>query len=150
MRAAELQHFVGKEYPPFSADVEKGRLMLFAKAIGSTNKVFTDEAAAAAAGFSALPAPPTLAYSLTMDCGQSFNALEDMKIPLSQCVHGAQGFRHVRPLVAGDTVTGRQRIVSIVEKKGGALLFIDMLIRLENQRGEHVCDLTQTVIVRNS
>jgi acyl dehydratase len=149
MRAADLQHFVGKEYPAFSADVEKGRLRLFAKAIGSANDIMTDEGAARGAGFPALPAPPTLAYSLTMDCGQSFNALEDMKIPLSKCVHGAQGFRYVRPLLAGDTVTGRQKIVSIIEKKGGALLFIDMQIRLENQRGEHVCDLNQTVVVRN-
>jgi acyl dehydratase len=149
MRAADLQHFVGKEYPAFTADVEKGRLRLFAKAIGSTNAIMTDETAARGAGFAALPAPPTLAYSLTMDCGQSFNALEDMKIPLAKCVHGAQGFRYVRPLLAGDTVSGSQKIVSIVEKKGGALLFIDMQIRLENQRGEHVCDLNQTVIVRN-
>ena len=149
MRAAELQEFIGKEYPPFSVDVEKGRLRLFAKAVGSGNSVFTDEAAARKAGFAALPAPPTLPFSLTMDAGQSFNVLEDMKIPLARAVHGGQGFRYVRPILAGDTISGRQKITSVVEKKGGALLFIETLTRLENQRGEHVCDLTSTIIVRN-
>lgn len=149
MRAADLQHFAGKTYPPFSVEVEKGRLRLFAKAIGSTDPIFVDEDAARKAGYVGLPVPPTFPFSLTMDAGQSFNVLADMKVAMERAVHGGQGFRYVRPICAGDTITGQQKVIAIHEKKGGALLFIETEIRLENQRGEHVCDLTSTVIVRN-
>jgi len=49
---------IGHEFPSFTAEVEKGRLKFFAKAIGETNPIYTDEAAALEAGYRALPAPP--------------------------------------------------------------------------------------------
>ena len=50
---------IGHEFTPFTVDVEKGRLKFFAQAIGETNPIYTDETAAQAAGYKALPAPPT-------------------------------------------------------------------------------------------
>ncbi len=38
--------FIGHTFPPYEADVEKGRLKFFAKVIGETNPIYTDEAAA--------------------------------------------------------------------------------------------------------
>ena len=151
VREAQVSYeaYIGKEYPPFTVEVEKGRLLFFAKAVGSDDPVYTDQDAARAAGYPGLPAPPTFAFSITMDAGQSFNVLEDMEIPLPKAVHGAQGFAYHRPIIAGDTISGRQKITNIFEKKGGALLFIETLIELQNQRSEPVCDLTSTIVVRN-
>lgn len=140
--------FIGKEYGAFTVEVEKGRLRLFAKAVGLTDPIHTDEAAAQAAGHASLVAPPTLAYSLTMDAGQSFNVLEDMGVDLPRAVHGGQSFTYHKPIVAGDVITGRQKITDVYEKKGGALLFIETEIGLDNQHGERVCDLHSTVVVR--
>lgn len=144
-----FEEFVGKEYPSFTAEIEKGRIRQFANAIGETNPVFTDEKAAAAAGYASLPAPPTFAFALAMDAGQSFNILEDMNIPVAKAVHGEQGFTYRLPICAGDKITGIQKITNIFEKKGGALLFIEAEIGMVNQDGESVCDLRTTVIVRN-
>ncbi len=141
--------FVGREYAPFEVAVEKGRLRFFAKAIGADDPVYTDEGAARAAGYADLPAPPTFAFSITMDAGQSFNVLEDMEIPLPKAVHGAQGFTYHKPIIAGDVISGQQKISKIYEKKGGALLFIETEIELSNQNGERVCDLHSTIVVRN-
>lgn len=141
--------FIGREYEPFSIEVEKGRLRLFAKAVGIVDPVYTDEAAARDAGYPALPAPPTFAYSITMDAGQSFNVLEDMGVDLSRAVHGGQSFRYYKAICAGDTISGHQEISNISEKKGGALLFIETAFRLSNQHGELVSDLSSTIIVRN-
>jgi acyl dehydratase len=143
------QDFIGKEYPPFSVDVEKGRLRLFSKAVGSDSPIYVDEAAAKAAGFRAIPAPPTFAYTVTMDAGQSFNVLEDMGVDLPKAVHGAQRFEYFAPICAGDTITGQQRVKNVYDKKGGALLFIETEIALQNQLGETVCRLDSTIIVRN-
>lgn len=144
-----FEEFIGKTYPPFAVEVENGRLRLFAKAVGATDPVYTDEAAAAAAGYAALPAPPTYAFSIAMDGGQSFNVLEDMGIPLTKVVHGHQGFDYHRPIVAGDVIGGRQTVRAVYDKKGGALMFIETEINLTNQRGEAVCDLHSTIVVRN-
>lgn len=46
--------------PPHSADVEAGRLRLFARATGETRPEYLDDDAARAAGYRALPAPPTM------------------------------------------------------------------------------------------
>ena len=143
------EEFIGKEYPSFSAEIEKGRLRQFAKAVGESNPVYTDEAAARAAGYASLPAPPTFPFAIAMDAGQSFNILADMGIEMSKAVHGAQGFTYKQAICAGDEITGVQKITNIFEKKGGALLFIEAEIAMVNQDGVGVCDLQTTVIVRN-
>ena len=143
------EEYVGKEYPSFSAAIEKGRIRQFANEIGETNPVYTDEKAASDAGYASLPAPPTFSFSIAMDAGQSFNILEDMEIPMTKAVHGAQGFTYKSPICAGDEITGVQKITNVFEKKGGALLFIEAVIDMVNQNGDSVCELQTTVIVRN-
>ena len=44
------RQFIGHTMPAFEVLVEKGRLRFFAKATGQTDPVYTDEAAARAAG----------------------------------------------------------------------------------------------------
>ena len=58
---------IGHAMPPFSTEVEKGRLRFFAKATGQADPVYTDEGAARAAGYSGLPVPPTFLFCLEMD-----------------------------------------------------------------------------------
>lgn len=140
---------LGKVYPSFTAEIEKGRLRSFAKAIGETDPVYTDEEAARAAGYASLPAPPTFPYCLAMDAGQSFNILADMGVPMTKAVHGAQGFVYKKAICAGDVITGTQTVANIFEKKGGALVFIEALIAMVNQSGDSVCDLQSTIVVRN-
>ena len=143
------QAFINRVYSPFEIAVEAGRLRFFAKATGATDPIYYDDNAARAVGYAGLPAPPTFAYSIAMDAGQSFNVLEDMKIALPTAVHGGQGFVYHRPIIAGDVISGQQKITDIYDKKGGALLFIETEITLKNQNDQPVCDLISTVIVRN-
>ena len=58
---------IGRELAPSVLDVEKGRLRFFAQAIGETDPVYTDETAARAAGYPALPAPPTFLFAAELD-----------------------------------------------------------------------------------
>jgi acyl dehydratase len=141
--------FIGRDYPPFSIPVEKERLLAFARATGVSDPIYTDEEAARRAGFRALPALPTFAYSITMDAGQSFNVLADMGVPMTRAVHGGQGFTFRAPICAGDVITGQQRVKNVYHKKNGALVFVETEIALTNQRAEPVCDLRSTIVVRN-
>ncbi len=140
---------VGKEYPSFTVEVEKHWVRSFAEAIGETNPLYFDEAAARSAGYRSLPAPPTFPFAMIMDANQSFMILDELGIDKRRAMHGEQSFEYHADLCAGDVVTGRQKVVDVYDKKNGALEFLVTETRLENQRGEHVCDLRTTVVVRN-
>ena len=140
---------IGKEYPPFTVEVEKRWVRSFAEAIGETSPVYFDESAAKAAGYRSLPAPPTFPFAMIMECNQSFMLLDELGIDKRRAMHAEQSFVYHADLCAGDTVTGRQKVVDVYDKKNGALEFLVTEIRLDNQRGEHVCDLRTTVVVRN-
>ena len=140
---------IGKEYPPFTAEVEKRWVRSFAEAVGDPDPVYFDESAAKAAGYRSLPAPPTFDFAMIMDRNQSFMILDELGIDKRRAMHGEQSFVYHADLCAGDVITGRQKVLDVYDKKNGALEFLVTETQLQNQRGEHVCDLRTTVVVRN-
>ncbi len=142
--------YIGKEYAPFSIIVDAARIAAFADAIGETSPVYREEVAARAAGYPAIPAPLTFCFSLMMDAEQSFLVHGDMDIPIPKTVHGEQWFNYHAAMFAGDTITGRQKIADMFEKKGGALQFIVTETQMDNQHGARVCDLKTSIVILNS
>jgi acyl dehydratase len=140
---------IGIELPSLTVDVEKGRLRFFAKAIGETDPIYTDEAAARAAGYRSLPAPPTFAFCLEMETPDPFAFYEHMGIELGRVLHGEQGFTYHAPICAGDRLTLKPRIADIYAKKNGALEFVVKETAVTNQDGERVVDLRSIIVVRN-
>ncbi|MDH3995001.1 MAG: MaoC family dehydratase N-terminal domain-containing protein, partial [Gammaproteobacteria bacterium] len=86
------RNLIGHEFPSFTADVEKGRLKFFAKAIGETSPVYTDEAAAREAGYRALPAPPTFTMVLDMEGPEFLPFLDLLDMDIARILHGSQSF----------------------------------------------------------
>lgn len=141
--------FIGRELPLVEAEVEKGRLRFFAKAIGETDPIYTDETAAHAANYRSLPAPPTFAFCLEMDVPEPFAVYAEMGIDFTKVLHGEQNFSYHGPICAGDRLSFRSRIADIYAKKGGALEFIVKETTVTNQNGERVADLRFVLVVRN-
>ena len=141
--------FIGRELPPSTLTLERGRLRFFAQAIGETDPVYTDLDAARAAGYADLPAPPTFLFAAELDSGQSMALLELLQIPLAKLLHGEQGFSYHRPACAGDTITVRPRITAIYDKKGGALEFVVKTAEARNQRDELVAELRTVIVCRH-
>ncbi|WP_198085473.1 MaoC family dehydratase N-terminal domain-containing protein [Variovorax sp. E3] len=141
--------WIGHELPPSVLPIERTRLRFFAKAIGETNPVYTDEAAARNAGYPDLPAPPTFLFAAELDSGASDRLLSDLQIPLSKLLHGEQSFSYHRPACVGDTVTVRSVITDIYDKKNGALEFVVKTSRATNQRGELVAELRAVIVCRH-
>ncbi len=141
--------YIGHRLPAFSAEVEKGRLRFFAKAINQTDPVYTDEAAAQAAGDAGLPVPPTFLFCLEMEAPNPGALRELLDIPIAKILHGEQRFTYHAPCHAGDVLTFEQRITDIYAKKGGLLEFIVRETKVSNQHGQHVADLTGTTVVRH-
>ena len=144
----DTQH-IGHRFTPYSVEVEKGRLKFFAKAIGQTDAVYTDEAAARAAGHPALPVPPTFLFCLEMEAPNPGAIRDLLDMPVPKILHGEQRFDYHAMAYAGDTLTFEQRIDDIYAKKGGLLEFVVRHTRVTNQHGQHIADLTGTTVVRH-
>jgi len=141
--------YIGHRLAPCSAEVEKGRLKFFAKAIGQTDPVYSDEAAARAAGHPTLPVPPTFLFCLEMEAPDPGALRKLLDMPVPKILHGEQRFVYHAMAYAGDTLTFEQRIADIYNKKGGLLEFVVRETRITNQRGEHVADLHGITVVRH-
>lgn len=143
------RQYIGHRMPAFTVDVEKGRLRFFAKATGQTDPVYTDEAAARAAGYPALPVPPTFLFCLEMESPDPAAIRNLLGMDYRKLLHGEQGFSYHGMAYAGDKLTFEQRIEDIYDKKGGALEFVVRLTRVTNQNGQHIADLRAVTVLRH-
>lgn len=140
---------IGYAPPPILWDVEKGRIAFFAKVVGLTDPIHTDEAAAKAAGFRGIVAPPTFIFGAPGDSGETMKLIETLEIDLGKVLHGEQRFDYHGPVCAGDTLRFQTRVSDIYDKKGGALEFVVNDTMVTNQFGEHVADLHAVIVVRH-
>jgi acyl dehydratase len=141
--------WIGRELGSSVLLVERGRLKFFAKAMGETNPIYFDEAAAKAAGYADVPAPPTFLFAADLDSGLIFNLLDQMGVALSKVLHGEQSFEYFAPVVAGDVITFKSTIKNIYSKRAGALEFIELEGLAVNQQGESVARTRNVTVVRN-
>ena len=143
------RHHVGRHLGASVLALDRTRLRFFAKAIGETDPVYTDPAAARAAGYADLPAPPTFLFAAELDNGATDRLLDELGVPITRILHGEQGFSYHRPACAGDVVTVDSTLVDIYARKGGALEFIVRVSQAANQRGEPVAELRTVIVVRH-
>ncbi|MDT4809518.1 hypothetical protein FQZ97_424090 [compost metagenome] len=139
---------IGRSLGVTSAEVEKGRLRFFAKAIGETDPIYTDEAAAKAAGYKSLPVPPTFLFCLAGEGRDLVEQLDIFGFDLGRILHAEQSFVYHQVAVAGDTLTFDTRVADVYDKKGGALQFVVNETRVTNQDGEHIADLRSSLVQR--
>ncbi len=141
--------WIGHALPTSEMALDRSRLRFFAKAIGETAPVYTDVAAAQAAGYADLPAPPTFLFGAELDSGVTVDLLGMLDVPIAKLLHGEQGFTYHRSACAGDTVTVESVIEDVYDKKNGALEFVVKTSRATNQKNELVAEMRTVLVVRN-
>ena len=141
--------WIGYQLKPSELLIERGRLQFFARSIGETDPMYTDLAAARAAGYPDLPAPPTFLFAAELESGAVTSLLETLELPIQKILHGEQGFTYLKPVCAGDRVTVRSKIDDIYDKKGGALEFVLKSSEVRNSSGELVAELRSLLVCRN-
>lgn len=132
---------------PFSVEVERGRLRTFARATGQDDPVYSDVAAAQAAGYPSLPVPPTFLFCLEMEAPNPMEVYERLGIDYAQVLHGEQHFLYHRVAFAGETLHFAPRITDQYPKKGGSLEFVVRETRVEGHDGTAVADLRCVLVV---
>lgn len=140
---------IGLKLPPISMDIERGRLAAFARAIGSTDPIYSDLDAAKNAGHRDLPVPPTFLMAIELEDPDPFTWIREVGIDMKYVLHGAQRYSYHRLAYAGERLTANSTITDVFSKKGGALEFVIKETAITDESGAPVADLTQTIVVRN-
>jgi acyl dehydratase len=94
--------------------VEKGAIRRFAEALGETNPIYFEEAAARAAGYRSVVAPPS--FATTLRAGSDLRE-GLMLTPGKHLLQAEQSFEYARPIVAGDRLTVRSRIADVAQRQ---------------------------------
>jgi acyl dehydratase len=139
--------YVGRTFPATEPyEVSRVKIAEFAQAIGDPNPLYHERAAAQAAGYPDVIAPPTLAILISMADSHRVVLDPGLGINYAMVVHGEQRFEHARPIHAGDMVTSQSTIAGIREVRGNVLLTTRTEIR--TVEGEHVCTAHSTLFER--
>ena len=118
----------------------------FCTAIGETNPLYTDHAAAMAGPYGGLVAPPSIAAN--------FRVVDHMFEHLprfgTRRLAGGIDIEFVAPIRAGDTITFASQLKEIYEKTGrsGSMIFFVIRSTLTNHKGEVVAHLEHRFMSR--
>jgi len=141
---------IGREFPTVTVDVSAKEIARFASAIGDTDPVYRDPAAARAAGFPGIPLPPTYGMFLVDDRPDPHGNLRLMGIDLAKILHAEQGFQYHAPVYAGDRLTLTDRVVDHYTRKNGALEFVVLDCEARKPGGELALTIRRVLVVRHA
>ena len=141
--------YVGRTFEP-SAPYEVSRVKIaeFADAIGEPSALCRDRAAAQAAGYPDVIAPPTFAIVVSAAGSARVTHDPDLGVNYAMIVHGEQSFEHARPLHAGEVVVSQTTIESI--RPLGTMTTLTTVTQIRTVDGEHVCTARSTLVERGA
>jgi len=147
----EMRASIGKESDPTTLEVDKTSVRMFARSVGYTDPVFYDEAAAQAAGYRSLPAPPGYLGTPVFDPNKRGARPQQMlepSRPLKRVLNGGTDVEYLADICAGDILTSVSAVSSIEERQGrlGEMLITTTKTTYRNQDGEVVAIMTGTGI----
>lgn len=137
----------GRSYPPTAPYlVSREKVREFARAVQSEAALHHVTAAAQAAGYADVVAPPTFAIVVQDATLQQLLADDEAGVDFSRVVHGDQRFSYSRPIVAGDELTGRMTVTSVKQLGGNSM--VTASTEITDVSGEHVVTAVSTLVVR--
>ncbi|QIM15799.1 MaoC family dehydratase [Leucobacter insecticola] len=140
----DIQGRVYPETAPYLVGREKVRE--FARAVQSESPLHFDPAAARAAGFSDVIAPPTFAVTVQESTLAQLLADDEAGVDFSRVVHGDQRFSYSRPIVAGDELTATLTITAVKQLRGHSMVTASS--EIVDESGAHVVTAISTLVVR--
>lgn len=114
---------VGRTLPPTAPYlVGREKIREFSRAVFADAEQHTDPAVARGLGYDDVVAPPTFAIVVQDATLQQLLAEPGSGIELSRVLHAEQRFSYVRPIVAGDELTGQLTVTGLRRVGGNAMV----------------------------
>lgn len=136
----------GVEHEAGPFDITADLIQVFNHSIGETNPMFTDAAAAQAAGYTGVLAPPTLVTMLVRNV-----ELPDIELQFGTTrFHAGQRVQSRAPIVAGDSLLASSHLKEVYPKTGrsGTMVFTVWETTFTNQDGVVVADVQESYASR--
>ena len=132
--------------PPY--EVSRVKIAEFATAVGDSSPLCRDRAAAQAAGYPDVIAPPT--FAIVVGAANSGRVTHDpgLGVNYAMIVHGEQSFSYARPIHAGDVLVSQSTIESI--RPVGSMTTLTTVTEIRTVDGEHVCTARSTLVERGA
>jgi acyl dehydratase len=144
---------IGQSFPPFTIEVERGKVRELALAIGDENPMYQSRQAAQAVGYADVPlypTSPTIFAFWGVGYPQLLEHWASLGIDVNRVLHGAEAVEYLAPIAPGDSLTGIMTLTDAKTTKGQAGVSMDILtfeFRYTNQRGEPALRLRKVVII---
>jgi acyl dehydratase len=146
------KNMIGKSFPPFTIEVERGKIHELALAIGDDNPIYHSREAAQAAGYPDVPlfptAPTMFAFWGNTQAGKQ---LANAGLNLLRVLHGEEEYEYLAPIYPGDTLTGVATVVNARTRHssdGSSTDVVTIEVRYTNQRDQPVLNARQVLITR--
>ncbi len=141
--------YAGRTFEPTEPyEVSRVKIAEFADAVGEPSALCRDPAAAQAAGYPDVIAPPTFAIVISSASGAKITFDPGLGVNYAMVVHGEQSFTHARPLHAGDVVVAQSTISEIRQVRN--LTTLSTVTEIRTVDGEHVCTARSTLVERGA
>jgi acyl dehydratase len=154
----------GRKLPESVIVIERGPVARLAEAVLATSPVYSSEPAAVAAGFPAVPVPPTFTFVAGYwgafaedqpprdpDAADLRDILAELRKDGGLLLHGEQEFRYHAPVFVGQRLhsSGVVEDVTVKEGKGGATMTaVKVRTDLRNDAGELAVTQIMTFLLR--
>ena len=141
---------IGKEFPAFTWEVEKGKIRELVQAIGDNNPIFLEREAAIAAGYKDIVAPATFVTVPMMWTNSLTSTLDDADVKFVNILHGEEEYEYFAEIYPGDILTGQAKITDIQTKKGksGEMDLVKIEVNYINQEGKPVLKARTLIVER--
>jgi hypothetical protein len=146
----EFSGQVGTVVDEVAFEVERGKIAEFSRAIRGQDPVHTDRREAQRRGLSDVAATATHVVVAGHHRSQAA-LLETLGLELSRVVVGGTSWEYSRPLVAGDSLTGRRVVTADATKttsSGSTLRVITLQTEFRDQHGRLAVRQLETILER--
>jgi hydroxyacyl-ACP dehydratase HTD2-like protein with hotdog domain len=120
----EMRAAIGVESPPYTLELDKTSVRMFARAVGYTDPLFYDEEFATSKGYRSLPAPPHYLGTPVFDpasADATFGAPRGrpaLQSPFKRRLNGGTDIEYFDTICAGDVLTATSKIADLAERQG--------------------------------
>lgn len=140
----EMRAAIGVESEPWTLEVDKTSIRMFARAVGYTDPVFYDEEFAKSKGYRSLPAPPhylgTPVYNPAVS-DPTFGGprgRQRFQTPFKRRLNGGTDIEYFDTICAGDVLTATSKITDIQQRQGSIGTMLITTTETVYRRGDQV------------
>jgi acyl dehydratase len=122
----EMRAQIGVESEPWTVEVDKTSVRMFARAVGYTDPIFYDEDFARSKGYRSLPAPPHYLGTPVFNPSAPARRGPQLNIPYRRNLNGGTDIEYFDTIVAGDILTATSKLTDLEETSGrlGPMLIV--------------------------